>query len=544
MSTLHNINDVYSGVYSLLVTDSRGCEISDSLVVSDLPAGVLSVSVIDSVKCYGDDSGQVEFEMTGGFGDFSYSINGDSVQLNQVFSNLIANDYIVEVIDAEGCIVTDSFAIGSAAKIDVVINTVSDTTICFGNCLELSADISGGMGTFETSWDTNVLGNNITVCPDSTTVYNLVVSDSNNCSVNGGRVRVNVKDPITLSAIASPSHICPGDSSTIKITAIGGTGTYTMSWSDDQSIISDTRFVGPVISTTYDVLVSDGCTTPSQSISVNIDVYNTPNMRMTSNVNEGCEGVVIDLNHIIIPEPYAVQYEINGPDTVMTGGEDDVADFRYNTAGAYDITMNIVTEDGCKDSITFDDYITIYPVPNADFTYSPEDPSYVNSTIQFFDQSTTPFGENELWEWELQSADYYIEAEGETTIIEFPDSGMYETTLTVTNSYGCEDTKVVNVEVEDSYLFYIPNAFTPQSDGLNETFGPITRGVDNSTYKFTVFNRWGELIFESTSPEYWWNGELENGTKVQMDAYVWVCNFRKSTDHKQVSLTGTVSVLR
>ena len=330
----------------------------------------------------------------------------------------------------------------------------------------------------------------------------------------------------------------------IVINAIGGTGIYTMSWADDQTITTNTRIVSPAINTSYDVLVSDGCTSPSPSISVNVDVYSTPNIRITSNVNEGCEGVVIDLNHVIIPDPYAVQYEINGPDTTMKGDANDASNFRYNTAGAYDVKMNIITDDGCKDSITFDDYITIYPVPNADFTYAPEDPSYVNSTIQFFDQSSTPFGENESWEWELQSEAHFITAEGETTVIEFPDSGMYETTLTVTNNYGCEDKKVVNVEVEDSYLFYIPNAFTPQSDGLNETFGPITRGVDNSTYKFTIFNRWGEQIFESTSPEYWWNGELENGRAVQMDAYVWVCTFRKSTDNRQVSLTGTVSVLR
>ena len=104
----------------------------------------------------------------------------------------------------------------------------------------------------------------------------------------------------------------------------------------------------------------------------------------------------------------------------------------------------------------------------------------------------------------------------------FPNDepGTYDVVLTVTNQNGCQDTARGTVIINGIYLFYVPNTFTPDGDGTNEIFRPYGEGIDFSMYTMLIFDRWGELIYETDQPELGWDGTYK-GKPVQVGTYIW-----------------------
>jgi gliding motility-associated-like protein len=109
----------------------------------------------------------------------------------------------------------------------------------------------------------------------------------------------------------------------------------------------------------------------------------------------------------------------------------------------------------------------------------------------------------------------------------YSEPGTNTVMLVVTNQYGCVDTAYSPVEIIDDYAFYVPNAFTPDGDGINDVFIPKGVGYDEDSYSFLIFDRWGNMIFSSDDPEKGWNGIANHGSEIaQMDVYVWKVNVK------------------
>ena len=90
------------------------------------------------------------------------------------------------------------------------------------------------------------------------------------------------------------------------------------------------------------------------------------------------------------------------------------------------------------------------------------------------------------------------------------------------NEFGCADTAEKMIRINADYIMYIPNTFTPNGDGLNDIFIPKGYGIDVTNYKFWIFDRWGDLIFQSSNPSIGWDGRANEGKDpVQIDTYVW-----------------------
>jgi gliding motility-associated-like protein len=138
---------------------------------------------------------------------------------------------------------------------------------------------------------------------------------------------------------------------------------------------------------------------------------------------------------------------------------------------------------------------------------------------------------------------------GEDTIrnsqFAFPDSGQYPTTLIVTNQFGCSDTITKVVRIDTDHILFIPNAFTPTGDGLNEGFGPIGVGIRSKAgdYRMQIFNRWGELIFESRKIEDLWYGLNDKDELLPNGVYVYQIDLIDAFNRKQ-KYSGKVTLLR
>jgi gliding motility-associated-like protein len=132
----------------------------------------------------------------------------------------------------------------------------------------------------------------------------------------------------------------------------------------------------------------------------------------------------------------------------------------------------------------------------------------------------------------------------------FPDSdsGTYTITLIANNSYNCADTTQTRVIVNEELVYYIPNTFTPDRDQYNETFKAVfTSGYDPYDFTMLIFDRWGELVFESHDADVGWNGKYgENGDgfQVQDGTFTWKIDFKMKTGNVKKTIVGHVNILR
>ena len=175
--------------------------------------------------------------------------------------------------------------------------------------------------------------------------------------------------------------------------------------------------------------------------------------------------------------------------------------------------------------------ITVNETPKADFTWRSTD-----NTYKFYTERTV----NMAYKWEIDSKSFT----DKSVEYEFVRSGDYPIKLVLTDGNGCSAEATKSVKVVISHVYFVPNAFTPDAEGVNSTFGPIGEDMDFKTFSFGITNSRGEAVFTSTDPTVYWNGKINNvGPDVEAGVYYWII---KTVDHYGNSQTrkGTVNVMR
>jgi len=112
-----------------------------------------------------------------------------------------------------------------------------------------------------------------------------------------------------------------------------------------------------------------------------------------------------------------------------------------------------------------------------------------------------------------------------------------------TTSFGCQDSTCSLVVIDEEFLVYVPNAFTPDLDNVNELFVPVVIGADPLEYEFLVFDRWGELIYNSQILGQGWDGSYKN-MMVKTDVYVWQLKVTNAMNNEKHEYKGHVTVLK
>ena len=126
------------------------------------------------------------------------------------------------------------------------------------------------------------------------------------------------------------------------------------------------------------------------------------------------------------------------------------------------------------------------------------------------------------------------------------ESGIYTVMLVATSSVGCVDTTYGTVQVEEELIYYVPNTFTPDDDSYNPTFKPVfTSGFDPLDYELLIFDRWGEIIFESHNAEFGWDGSYAVSGKIAQDGtYTWKIIFKTTATDERKMIVGHVNLIR
>ncbi|MFK8045361.1 MAG: gliding motility-associated C-terminal domain-containing protein, partial [Crocinitomicaceae bacterium] len=191
------------------------------------------------------------------------------------------------------------------------------------------------------------------------------------------------------------------------------------------------------------------------------------------------------------------------------------------------------------DSILVKDAISVIPVPIADFSFTPENPTLSSPEVRFKNLSSSA----ENFEWNFGDNTTSTELD---PVHNYPELGQsYTVSLIAMDANStCENEYSQTLVVQDEVLFFIPNTFTPDGTGKNDFFKPVfISGINVYKFKFQVFNRFGELIFESFDPEGYWDGEY-GGQTVQEGAYIWKLDFVETMVDQPHTHIGSVNVLR
>ena len=209
----------------------------------------------------------------------------------------------------------------------------------------------------------------------------------------------------------------------------------------------------------------------------------------------------------------------------------------FRSAGIFDIKVDITSPIGCRTDTVFEKLIEILPHPVAAFDYSPKELNQFDKTVYFFDHSQ----HSENWLWEFASEGTSSERNPNYT---FRDTGRFQIRQIAIHPEGCRDTAYAEIDIVPEVRYFLPNAFSPNFDTKNDLFLGVGDFSAIAEFRMAVWNRWGELVFESDSPEKGWNGLKNNkGQPVPDGIYVVKVNY-VSTRGEAVDLQGVVTVVR
>ena len=211
---------------------------------------------------------------------------------------------------------------------------------------------------------------------------------------------------------------------------------------------------------------------------------------------------------------------------------------QFTQSGTFQVSLTVTTANGCSGTYNGHNAIYVYPSPLAGFSINPTKVTTTQPMINVFDESigaTT---------WHYDMGDGQQKGDRNPSHV-YPNEGDYLIVQTVTNEFGCKDTAQLKLKVEPEISFYVPNAFTPNGDGSNDTFRAY--GLNIEQFRMEIYNRWGELVFESNNIEHGWNGRLFNNPDrniSQMDVYAYVIYVKDKFNLPPRRIDGRVTLVK
>ncbi|MBL7893307.1 MAG: PKD domain-containing protein [Bacteroidia bacterium] len=509
-----------ANTYTVTVTDSKGCTQTTTAIVGNSPPVALAASVTANVSCAGGNDGSAIATVGGGTAPISYAwspVGGSGVAA----SGLPAGNYTVNAVDAKGCTAVSNVTITEPPPL--TLSATGPGKICIGQSATLTATANGGTASYNYTWmPGSQSGASININPTVATTYTVTVIDSKGCT-SSSTVAVNVNPPLQVDAGLN-QKVCSGGSTTAIATAAGGDGNYTYTWLPSNTI-GATLNVTPSGSQTYTVVVTDGCGTPPATDVVTLIGVNpvlTPSF--TPDSTSGCAPLSVSFNNTTTGGvTQSCSWDFGDGST----SNDCAPTYLFRKPGTYNIKLTVTDTNGCSTSLTRTKSVKVYPIPTAGFTADPRSASILTPTINFTDKSSSDVVQ---WDWSLGDA-YNSSSTKKNPSHTYKDTGRYEIQLIVTNQYGCKDTATDYVIIHGDYTFYVPNAFSPNGDGKNETFFPTGFMINPECFKMIIFDRWGNLIFETEDLNVGWDGRANGGKDIaQQDVYVWkilTCDYMK-----------------
>ena len=528
--------------YTVTGTDANGCVNTDQVDVTVNPLPLVDAGPSQEV-CEGD---QIVL-----FG----SVLLGSIQTNYIWDNGVVDNtafipglgtttYTVTGTDLNGCVNTD--------QVDVTVNPLPTATItgtssvCIGGA-DQTITFTGANGTAPYTFTYTLNGGapqtivstgntaTITVSAGVAGVFDYELVNVQDASATGcsqsqtGTATVTVNDLPNVFA-GNDILICEGSNVTLT-----GSGAQTYLW--DNGVTNGVAFI-PSNTTTYTVTGTDanGC---ENTDDVTVTVEPNPVVSFTADETSGCAPLTVTFTNTTPGTlDNCVWTMSNG--TTLTGCGSVTTTFV--NGGLYDVTLT-TSLNGCDGSATYTDYIYVEDVPVAAFTPSTSLTTVLNTEILFDNQSVDATS----YVWDFGDESPTSTEENPVHVFPNEEPGTYVVELIAISPLGCADTTTRAIVVQEELIFYVPNTFTPDGDDFNEYFQAIfTSGYDPYDFNLYIFNRWGELIWESHDASIGWDGTygVDRSELVQDGTYTWKIDFKTTMSDERIEVVGHVNVIK
>ena len=485
--------------YTVIGTDANGCQNTDQVDVRVNPLPIVNAGV-DQTVCEG-----TAITLNGAGANGYVWDNGvtDGVPFVQAVGTIT---YTVTGTDVNGCQNTD--------QADVTVNPLPnvnaglDQTVCEGTAVTLNGSGANGY-----VWDNGVTDGVPFAQGVGTITYTVIGTDANGCQ-NNDQINVLVNPNPVINAGVDQSS-CDGQWITLN-----ATGAPSLIW--DNAVVNNVPFQQGVGTINYTVTgtLATGCFSTD---AVSVTVLQNP--IVTAGDVVICEG-----EEAILSGAGAVSY-------VWTGGVQNGQAFYPSQSDVY--TVIGTAANGCSSEAQAT--VTVNPAPYVDFDVLNLHLTTTDPTTGFDNQSIGAVS----YEWNFGDGSS-INTQFEPTHT-FPEDqpGEYIIELTGYSEFGCPARDIKYVHIFRDYLIYVPNAFTPDNSGVNEVFKPVMTGFDEQGYTMYIFNRWGNLIFETHDMEVGWDGTFHDvNTQVQDGVFTWKIEAQLKDSADTKIFVGHVSILK
>jgi gliding motility-associated-like protein len=447
--------------------------------------------------------------------------NSTNTQANLIAAPNATSTYTV-IYNLAGC--TDT------ASAQIVVNPVpvvqvQNATICAGQTGALIASANLANGTF--LWANGSTNDTLLLSPNTTSSQNVTYT-LNGCTSAPVTATLTVNPVPTITM--NNQTICAGDPVTMQANA-NPAGTYYWGPNGVQGMATNT--FTPTLDSTIEVFnVLNGCS--SDTIQATITVLPLPISTFSANVLQGCVPLSVGFSADVLNN---TTYAWQTSNQLSASGPQATLDFQIN--GSFSVTLT-ATLNGCSSTTTVANMIEVDNYPIAAFEPSSQVFTEPNQALSFWNSSVGAttyqwnFGEGGSSSEEAPTHIFDIENEG-TTVLLYAYSNL-----------GCSDTASYYIGFDPGLVYYIPNSFTPDEDQFNQTFLPIfTSGIDPYNYQLLIYNRWGEVIFESLNPEIGWDGTFgQQGNPCPVGTYTYMITVKLPAVDERQAIKGHVNLIR
>ena len=523
-----------TGPYTATLQGSNGvCSVSVTSNFTVVPNPTITINLPAPVICVGQS-----YTYTGS-GATTYSWSAASPS-NYIIAN--GNWAVVSpTSNALFSVIGGSLGCNSASESsNLTVNLLPQVAInpdpakvCLGQSVMLTVKGTGSSYAWSPSaWLSTTTGTAVSANPPLVQNYSyMVVASLNNCTTSAV-VSVSVLPLPVAVIVASTQALCMNN--TINLQGSGGSSYL---WNGPSNYSSNEQIISfNAISTSYSgiytLTVSDqnNC---QGSATQSITVYGLPSGYFDPGQLKGCVPFCTDLTFqtAVASAPISqMNWQVNGANFVGS-----TFHYCFNKTGNYKITGTLSDANNCVNTLTT--LVNVYPKPEAGFSFNPDLPVANLNEVLFSNTSTGDQITN--WSWYFINNGGYQSQKANVSYL-FPDPGIYPIAMIVTNVWGCSDSIVKTITVDPDFNIYVPNAFTPNADGLNELFFPVMTGV--AKYDISIFDRWGALIFKTADPQNKWDGNYK-GAVCKEDVYIWKIQV-SFLNGKKKDLIGHVTLYR
>ncbi len=546
-----NVNTLFAapGTYTtqLTATSNNNCTAAYSLPVIVHPNPVAQFSV--AAVCQGQatafsnqSTGATQYSWTMGDG-------GTAVAVNPSHMYAAYGNYNVTLTATNSFNCSHSVSGLSVVNPKPVVNFQSTTT-CHNQATQftnLSSIAAGSIIKYRWDFDNNGTPDDSTANP--TYVYPLAgTAQSKMTAISNNQCANQIISPVVVhfnpvANFSSPSTCLP-DATQFNDLSVSNDGAITAySWDFNGDNVFDNVQQNPqyIYSQTgnygvkLEVQTQYGCV---NTIIKSAYVNATPSVLFAAQNNVGCPSLCVKFtNNSTISSGQIVTYQ-------WFFGDNSGPDYTQNPThcygtGNYNVTLKAISDSGCVSSSMLPNLVNAYPVPVADFAVTPTEVEITEPLIEVADKSV---GASTVM-YDMSDGTHKTDRNFAHTFVT-NDAKTILIMQRVSNTYGCRDSIVKDVVIKPAYVLFIPNAFTPNSDGLNDGFKAVGIGV--SQFKLQVFDRWGALIFESDDINKAWDGSVRGKgdfDSTKEEVYVWKAHVTDVLQNTH-DLIGHVTLLK